>query len=317
MSMTRLRIPPLHRMRSTRIPLTTMLGILVMAAPKWTMAQITPVCDRTPGVRDAIVKSVPGKNDCADVNEADLAGIEGVLRLVGPHEVTSQDPYQAPYMGGDLSEPMMELKAGDFSGLSSLEAITLRYNHLTSLPANVFSRLPSLQWLNLSHNALTTLPVGVFSGLTGLQELYLSDNSLSGLEREVFAGLSALRRLHLRYNALTNLAKGVFLGLSALTWLDLEFNRLTRLTDGLFSGLKSLYIVQLHGNPGPLPIVISLELVDEGRFRVRVHAGATFAIVLPATVNNGSIEEDRARAGDLQFVRSQPAPPQSSSPRAE
>ena len=523
-----------------------MLGILVMAVPKWTMAQITPVCDRTPGVRDAIVKLVPGKNDCADVNEADLAGIEGVLRLVGPHEVTFQDPYQAPYIGGDLSEPLMELKAGDFSGLSSLEAITLRYNHLTSLPANVFSGLPSLQWLNLSHNdlitlpaglfsglrglqrlylndnALTTLPVGVFSGLTGLQELYLSDNSLSGLEREVFAGLSALRRLHLRYNdltglpsgvfsgksalqvlylsyneletlpvgafsglpalqrlsltsnnlialpeeiffelpslqwlslarndlttlptgvfgglaalkelslsknaltglpvevfselpslqwlslsdndlarlppgifselaslvrldlsdcgltdlspgvfagltalewlnlsrtgmttlpvggfmglnalqelyliggdlttlpagafsglpslerldlsynALTNLAKGVFLGLSALTWLDLEFNRLTRLTDGLFSGLKSLYIVQLHGNPGPLPIVISLELVDEGRFRVRVHAGATFAIVLPATVNNGSIEEDRARAGDLQFLRSQP-----------
>ena len=34
------------------------------------MAQITPVCDRTPEVRDEIVKLVPGVSNCADVTEA-------------------------------------------------------------------------------------------------------------------------------------------------------------------------------------------------------------------------------------------------------
>lgn len=110
-------IPQLRRRKSTTLPLAAMLGIFVVAAPKWAMAQqITPVCDRTPGVRDEIVKRVPGKSHCADVDAGDLAGIDGVLRLVGPHEVIPRDPFQPPYIGGNLPEPLVALKAGDLLG---------------------------------------------------------------------------------------------------------------------------------------------------------------------------------------------------------
>lgn len=205
---------------------------------------------------------------------------------------------------------LARLPPGIFSGLSSLERLDLSDCRLTNLSSGVFAGLTALEWLNLSRTRMTTLPVGGFTGLNALRELYLVGGDLTTLPPGAFSGLPSLEHLDLSYNALATLEKGVFRGLTALTWLDLAFNRLTRLADGLFTGLKSLYIVQLHGNPRPLSIVISLELVDEGRFRVRVHTGATFAIVLPVTVTNGSIETDRSRAEDLQYaqIQSQPAP---------
>lgn len=42
---------------------------------------ITPVCDRTMAVKDAMVNAVDGVTECADVTEAHLAGVTGTLAL--------------------------------------------------------------------------------------------------------------------------------------------------------------------------------------------------------------------------------------------
>ena len=47
-----------------------LLIVVLLAILEPAMAQITPVCDRTPEVRDEIVKLVPGVSNCADVTEA-------------------------------------------------------------------------------------------------------------------------------------------------------------------------------------------------------------------------------------------------------
>ena len=61
-----------------------------------------PVCDRTEQVRDAIVAEVDGASSCADVTEADLAGIEQLFL-------------------GD--ESIRALQVGDFSGLAALKGL--------------------------------------------------------------------------------------------------------------------------------------------------------------------------------------------------
>ena len=49
-------------------------------------------------------------------------------------------------------------------------------------------------------------------------------------------------------------------------------------------------MLNLRGNAvDPLPIILSLELIEEGQFKVRVHTGAPFNMVLPIRVANGTI----------------------------
>ncbi|MXZ02049.1 hypothetical protein F4Y93_15920, partial [Candidatus Poribacteria bacterium] len=85
---------------------------------------LTPVCDRTPQVRDAIVAVVRGINDCKDVTEAHLATITRLnLRAKG----------------------ISGLKKGDFDGLSALREIELSQNQLRTLPIEIFSGLSSLR----------------------------------------------------------------------------------------------------------------------------------------------------------------------------
>ena len=85
-----------------------------------------PLADRTPQVVAAIVAKVSGVNNADDVTATHLANIEGefFLRNKGITGV---------------------LNAGDFNGLSSLEAINLSKNSLTHFEENTFAGLTSLQ----------------------------------------------------------------------------------------------------------------------------------------------------------------------------
>ncbi len=265
MSVHILKIEPLPRLRSTTSVLAVTLGLVLLAVPEKATAQIVPVCDRTPEVRDAIVEKVPDVSDCGDVTEAHLAEIEGDLNLAGPYDV-----WGIP--SGDLPNPILELKAGDFSGLSSLEGLGLHANKLTTLPAGLFHGLSSLETLALGRNPLTSLPAGIFSGLISLQSLGLSlhYNDMVPLSGDLFSGLTSLqwltlyiggplpddllfglptlKWLKLRVSDGTTLPAGIFAGLSLLESLNLAFNRLTELPAGNFSGLSSLKWLDLRGN---------------------------------------------------------------------
>ena len=282
------------------------------------VSTLTPVCDRTPQVRDAIVAAVRGVSDCNDVTDAHLAAIRGTLDLA--------------------NKSISTLKAGDFDGLSALQAINLTDNQLSTLPVDVFSGLSSLVGLALDNNQLTSLPENLFSGLSSLRNLYLNQNQLTALPENLFSGLSSLEQINLhtnrlttlpanvfsslpsltqiflRNNRLTNLPPELFSGLSSLQYLYLDNNRLRTLPAGIFSGLSSLTQLLLNDNQmstlsreifrgftasswlwlqgntvDPLPLTVSLEKVGENQFKASVPAGAPFTITIPINVANGTI----------------------------
>ena len=124
---------------------------------------VTPtpgICGRTQIVYEIIVDYLSDRDNCAEVNVADLESFTLSLEMAG--------------------ENIASLKSGDFAGLSNLQTLELSRNTFTTLPANVFSDLSNLQTLGLRNNKLTSLPAGLFSGLTGLTTLILGANPDAG-----------------------------------------------------------------------------------------------------------------------------------------
>ena len=244
MSVHTLKIAHRCRLRTATSLLTVTLGLVLLAVSEKATAQIVPVCERTPEVRDAIVGKIQAVSDCGDVTEAHLAEIDGVLDLQGPYT-----PWGVGVTTG-LPNPIPELKAGDFSGLSTLEGLRLHLNDLTTLPPGLFHGLSSLKTLNLGSNHLTTLPVGIFAGLSSLRTLALSGNPLTTLPAGIFSGLTELDKLwlSLHYNELTPLHGGIFSGLTVLNTLRLSlsgFNDPVPLSKDLFTGLTALKSLSL------------------------------------------------------------------------
>ena len=267
-------------------------GAAAMAGP------VTPtpgICDRTQQVQDAILVELDDVDDCAAVTVADL---ETVTELQMPRKNVTA------------------LKSGDFAGLSALDVLQLRQNSLTELPSDLFSGLTALELLNLSNNALESLPSDVFSGLTAMDNLSLGSNASLGaaLPETVFSGLTSLRLLALGGIGLETIPPGLFSGLSKLTTINLDRNRLVTLPAtlfsglaklkallisdnrlgtlpaGLFSGLTELTELQLHGNAtDPLLLMVTLEKVEDGQVRAKVLAGAPSDLVLPVSVENGTL----------------------------
>ena len=82
----------------------------------------------------------------------------------------------------------------------------------------------------------------------------------------------------------------MFSGLSKLRSLHLDSNELTSLPDGVFSGLTALTSLRLSGNPtDPMPLTVTLEKVEDGQVRAKVLAGAPSDLVLPVSVENGTL----------------------------
>ena len=253
----------------------------------------TPVCDRTPQVRDEIVRVVQGVSTCGDVTEAHLASIEGLYPQKKMITALKTEDFDGLSSLTELSlrgNQLSSLAEDVFSGLSALTRLDLDDNQLSSLPEDVFSGLSSLSLLNLYDNQLSSLPAGLFSGLSSLSSLGLADNQLSSLPAGVFSGLSSLTSLWLFDNQLSSLPEDVFSGLSSLELLGLQNNQLSSLPARVFSGLSSLELLRLQGNSSLLPLTVSLERVGETQFKATVHTGAPFTIVLPLSVSNGSID---------------------------
>ena len=115
---------------------------------------VVPVCDRSPAVRDALVR-LAGRAGCDAVSAADLTGIDS-LELAGAG--------------------IESVRAGDFSGLDSLIRLDLSGNRIARLPATALGGLAELQSLDLRANRLESLPGGVLAGLANLTALRLADN---------------------------------------------------------------------------------------------------------------------------------------------
>ena len=281
------------------------------------VSTLTPVCDRTTQVRDAIVAAVLGVSDCNDVTEVHLAAITRLdleNKNISALKDGDFDGMTALYELRLQNNRLQTLPAIIFSGLSSLSVIYLNNNQLTNLPPtvfagltsltnlymnanrlvalpqNVFTGLSSLRQINMHTNLLTTLPANVFSGLSSLNQISLNNNRISSLPQNVFSGRTRLVYLYLDSNRLTILPADLFSGLTALDQLKLNNNRLTSLPAGTFRGLTGLTWLLVQGNTvDPLPIAILLEKVSTNQFKATAPVGTPFAMTIPITVVNGSI----------------------------
>ena len=197
-----------------------------------------PLSERTAQVRDAIV-SAAGVNSAADVTVAHLAAITSLN-----------------FGSSSSNAGITSLKSGDFSGLSSLRALELFNNPLTTLPEDVFDGLSSLVSLGLSGGVytITTLPEDVFDGLSFLTRLSLHGDFTS-LPEDLFDGLSSLKELQLRFGKnITSLPEDLFDGLSSLTSLAIYGGGFTSLPEDLLDGLSSLQKFNSHSSVETLPI---------------------------------------------------------------
>ena len=197
---------------------------------------LVSVCDRTPQVRDEIVR-LAGAADCGAVN---LADVDDLLELGG--------------------KGIDRLEAGDFAGLHNARGLFLSGNRLSELPAGLFQDLRNVRTLDLGHNELATLPPGVFEGMLVLIFLYLDFNSITTLPEGVFGGLGDLLLLDLEGHRLGVVPTGMFHGLERLEALRLGGEGYTEIVPGVFDGLANLVTLRLGNHRG----VSSLKL----------HAGA-------------------------------------------
>ena len=168
-----------HTMKSSYTVLVVAVdGEFTVETPVTITVIVTPVCDRTEQVKDAIV-AVVGVTDCADVTETHLAAITSL---------------------GLSNEGITTLKPGDFDGLTAMRTLPLHQNSLSTLPVVLFHELTALENLSLGYNQLTELDTDIFDGLTALKILLLNDNELTEPDADIFDGLTKLEDISLANN---------------------------------------------------------------------------------------------------------------------
>lgn len=126
----------------------------------------------------------------------------------------------------DLSgNSITELAQGDFKGAAStLKALLLNNNAITTIASAAFAGLASLTKLTLADNALVELPTNPFQDCVALSNLDLSGNQLTSISN--IGTLGALKRLNVTGNAVTSLEAGVIVGWPVLETLSLAANNL-------------------------------------------------------------------------------------------
>ncbi len=112
---------------------------------------------------------------------------------------------EAAFIGMESLERLMlnrnkisAIEWGMFEGLTSLQQLTLSYNHIAniSLQRETFTDLHSLRCLYLESNRLTNISPGTFDSLQGLDIINLWGNRLIGLSPDLF--INQPRRFVLR-----------------------------------------------------------------------------------------------------------------------
>ena len=170
--------------------------------------------------------------------------------------------------------PISEISANTFRGLTEMESIDLSHNNISSLPKYVFTSCPKLRTLDLKGNKIHSIPDDLLvnnwklskldlsaNRLTGvvlsilnkfflklLHDLSLSNNNITHLPPGAFQNMTSLRALSLRNVSLASIDKNAFKWLPSLQVLDLSHNKLNTLEREMFLPLTSLREVRLNGN---------------------------------------------------------------------
>ena len=133
------------------------------------------VCERTPAVATAIV---------SHVNE--LQGTQKTCQQVTADDLATIPRVSVEYM--DISQ----FKAGDFSGLTTLEILNIRSNPYTTLPEGLFDGLTNLKTLVIIGTSLRYLPDDFLAATPNLENIHCFRNNFRTISESVLQRFSAL-----------------------------------------------------------------------------------------------------------------------------
>ena len=158
------------------------------------------VCDRTPQVKEAIMRMIAKIDPSITCSDDDLmlpilSSIK-TLTVISVEERGVLDLFFGDWFSSSL-------KVGDFSGLSSLESLFLSSNQISSLSSNAFLGLSSLTHLDLQHNDISSLHANTFSGLSSLESLFLFNNQISSVPEGIFFPLTSLKTIDFSHNPMS------------------------------------------------------------------------------------------------------------------
>nr|XP_055025179.1 biglycan a [Misgurnus anguillicaudatus]XP_055025180.1 biglycan a [Misgurnus anguillicaudatus] len=154
------------------------------------------------------------------------------------------------------SNKIIEIREGDFKGLSNLYALVLRNNQISRIDSRAFLHLKRLQKLYISHNLLTSIPKNLPSSLV---ELRIHDNRINRVPALSFSGLHNMHVIEMGRNPLRNsgFEPKAFMGVK-LNYLRISEAKLTGIPKDLPSSLHELH---LDNNQ-----IQAIELVDLSQY---------------------------------------------------
>ncbi len=234
--------------------------ILLFFALDSTAQTIVGICDRTPPIREGILKKFPDGTDCATVTAEQLASIT-VLDFRTTATLTLQygdfagltnlqflDLSQPGFGAGNQGASFRTLHVNLFEDLSNLKTLWINNTELNSLPTNIFAPLSNLEDLSLNQNGLT-LTGDHFRGLSNLKSLNIGDQTKgTGEATNLLYALSSLETLRMDFLGIEDLPVNFFHTTPNLKDLNLEVNLLTSFPPGLLTSLPSLDSLKLRFN---------------------------------------------------------------------
>jgi hypothetical protein len=132
-------------------------------------ATVSPVCDRTAGVKQAIQEALANK-PCDQITEADLL----TLKRVAPQ-----------------GKNITAFKPDDFSGLTNLEILNIRSNPYTELPEGLFKDLVHLKTIVIIETKLRHFPDDFLAYAPEIENVYTFEMDVRSISESVLTRLEA------------------------------------------------------------------------------------------------------------------------------
>lgn len=207
------------KMHVLKIVLFVISGLFAIASISEAQA-MTPVCDRTTQVKNAIVKIV--EKPCGEVAAMDMEAIS------------------------DLAVYSLEtLSLGDFDGLSGLNSLSLEGSQLMSIPSNIFDPLVSLKELSVDNIGALTLPSNLLNNLINLSTFRWANGFLAGLPKDFFNGPADLKEIWLTRNQISSFPVGILDNVPGLESLLLFGNQIPVMPEEMFKNLHQLNFLNI------------------------------------------------------------------------
>ncbi len=145
--------------------------VLLFAFSGAAHAAFLPVCERTPGVKLFLERSLA--KTCENISENDLLSVKRVATGTG----------------------ITQFKADDFSGLVNLEILNIRSNRYVELPEGLFKDLVNMKTLVIISTTLRHYPDDFLAYNPRIENLHVFRNKVTSISESIFKRLENAKDL--------------------------------------------------------------------------------------------------------------------------